>query len=82
MDVLTLLNVEKLLSEIAFIAGAIKIVLTNFITSENMERFSVDRFFIDEMISENSSFPVRLNSKKLNSSLYKSSNEFNSDLKS
>ena len=59
MEVLTLFNVEKLLSEIAFVAGAIKIILINFITSENKKHSSVDRFFIDEMISKNSSFPVR-----------------------
>ena len=57
-EVLTLFNVEELLSEIAFVAGAIKIILINFITSENRKRFSVDRFFIDEMTSGNSSFPV------------------------
>ena len=58
MEVLTLFNVEKLLSEIEFVAGAIKIILINFITSENRKRFSVDRFFIDEMTYENSSFLV------------------------
>ena len=57
-EVLTLFNVEELLSEIAFVAGAIKIILIDFITSENRKHFSVERFFIDEMTCENSSFPV------------------------
>ena len=57
-DVLALFDVKQLLSEIAFVAGEIKIILISFISSGNRERFSVDRFFIDEMISENSSFRI------------------------
>ena len=57
-DVLALCDVKQLLSEIAFVAGEIKIILISFVSSGNRERFSVDRFFIDEMISENSSFRI------------------------
>ena len=57
-DVLALSDVKQLLSEIAFVAGEIKIILISFVSSGNRERFSVDRFFIDEMISENSSFRI------------------------
>ena len=57
-DVLALFDVKQLLSEIAFVAGEIKIILISFISSENRERFSVDRFLIDEMISENPSFRI------------------------
>ena len=57
-DVLALFDVKQLLSEIAFVAGEIKIILISFISSGNRERFSVDRFLIDEMISENSSFRI------------------------
>ena len=53
MNVLTLINVEKLLSRIAFVAGAIKIILINFITSENRERFSVDRDFSETLMQKN-----------------------------
>ena len=45
-------NVDKLLSEIAFFT---KYITVKWITTENRERFSVHRFLIDEMISENSS---------------------------
>lgn len=45
-------NVEKLLSETAFF---IKYISVKWITTEKRERFSVHRFLIDEMISENSS---------------------------
>ena len=45
-------NVEKLLSEIAFFINYISV---KWITTEKRERFSVHRFLIDEMISENSS---------------------------
>ena len=57
-DVLALFDVKQLLSEIAFVAGEIKIILISFISSGNRERFSVDRFLIDEMISENPSFRI------------------------
>ena len=53
IDVLTFVD-----TEIAFVIGAIKIILFKWITSESRERFSVDRFLIDKMISANSSFPV------------------------
>ena len=53
MNVLTLINVEKLLSRIAFVAGASKIILINFITFENRERFSVDRDFSETLMQKN-----------------------------
>ena len=39
-------------------AGAIKIILIMWIISKNRERFPVDRFSINKIISMNSSFPV------------------------
>ena len=44
IDLLTLFNVGKVLSKIAHGNGAIKIILIKQTTSENRERFSMDRF--------------------------------------
>ena len=44
MDVLALFNFAKFLSEIAFVAGAIKLIIINFITSENSGRFQWTNF--------------------------------------
>ena len=46
IDVLALFYVEKLLSKMAFVTGGIKITLITWITSENSELFSVDRFYV------------------------------------
>ena len=37
-------KVEKPLSKIAFVAGTIKIILPKWLTPENRERFSLDKF--------------------------------------
>ena len=44
VDVLALFVVEKLLSKIGYVVGAIKIILFKWITTENRECLSVDRF--------------------------------------
>ena len=43
-EVIQSFNVEKLLFEILFVTGAIKIILIKLIISKNRERFSVGRF--------------------------------------
>ena len=48
INVLALFYVEKLPSKMAFVTGGIKITLITWITSENSELFSVDRFYVCE----------------------------------
>ena len=48
IDVLALFYVEKLLSKMAFVTGGIKITSITWITSENSELFSIDRFYVCE----------------------------------